>query len=116
MFFPPGLQPPALHSSLGGLALHPGGWWTRVVAQLGGPRVVAQGDTQQTSHGSHGLISWCSRSEDERLQFMQGLQDVWRLEGATVLAAFDLSPFPLICDLGGECPPRTLELRLELCL
>uniref|UniRef100_A0ABI0P1R3 Acetylserotonin O-methyltransferase n=1 Tax=Bos taurus TaxID=9913 RepID=A0ABI0P1R3_BOVIN len=41
------------------------------------------------------------RSEDERLQFMQGLQDVWRLEGATVLAAFDLSPFPLICDLGG---------------
>ena len=47
---------------------------------------------------------------------MQGLQDVWRLEGATVLAAFDLSPFPLICDLGGECPPRTLELRLELCL
>lgn len=58
----------------------------------------------------------CSRSEDERLQFMQGLQDVWRLEGATVLAAFDLSPFPLICDLGGECPPRTLELRLEPCL
>ena len=38
---------------------------------------------------------------------MQGLQDVWRLEGARVLAAFDLSPFRVICDLGGECTPRT---------
>nr|ABN05295.1 hydroxyindole-O-methyltransferase [Bos grunniens] len=50
---------------------------------------------------SEELFSAIYRSEDERLQFMQGLQDVWRLEGATVLAAFDLSPFPLICDLGG---------------
>ena len=47
---------------------------------------------------------------------MEGLQDVWRLEGASVLAAFDLSPFPLICDLGGECPPRTSQLCLETCL
>lgn len=47
---------------------------------------------------------------------MQGLQDVWRLEGARVLAAFDLSPFRVICDLGGECLPRTLGLCLELCL
>ncbi|XP_055419052.1 acetylserotonin O-methyltransferase isoform X7 [Bubalus kerabau] len=51
---------------------------------------------------SEELFSAIYRSEDERLQFMQGLQDVWRLEGATVLAAFDLSPFPLICDLGGD--------------
>ncbi|XP_040122347.1 acetylserotonin O-methyltransferase isoform X1 [Oryx dammah] len=50
---------------------------------------------------SEELFSAIYRSEDERLQFMQGLQDVWRLEGASVLAAFDLSPFPLICDLGG---------------
>ncbi|XP_040122348.1 acetylserotonin O-methyltransferase isoform X2 [Oryx dammah] len=51
---------------------------------------------------SEELFSAIYRSEDERLQFMQGLQDVWRLEGASVLAAFDLSPFPLICDLGGD--------------
>ncbi|XP_068818902.1 acetylserotonin O-methyltransferase isoform X2 [Capricornis sumatraensis] len=51
---------------------------------------------------SEELFSAIYRSEDERLRFMEGLQDVWRLEGASVLAAFDLSPFPLICDLGGD--------------
>ena len=82
----------------------------------GAPRGVAQGDPHRIPHGSHGPLSSHSRSEGERLKFMQGLQDVWRLEGARVLAAFDLSPFRVICDLGGECPPRTLELCLQLCL
>ncbi|XP_070319859.1 acetylserotonin O-methyltransferase [Odocoileus virginianus] len=50
---------------------------------------------------SEELFSAIYRSEGERLRFMQGLQDVWRLEGARVLAAFDLSPFRVICDLGG---------------
>ncbi|XP_059942551.1 acetylserotonin O-methyltransferase, partial [Mesoplodon densirostris] len=42
------------------------------------------------------------RSEGKRLQAMRGLQDERRLGGLRVVAAFDLSPFPLICDLGGE--------------
>lgn len=33
---------------------------------------------------------------------MQGLQAMWSIHGKSVLAAFDLSPFPVICDLGGE--------------
>ncbi|XP_072674751.1 acetylserotonin O-methyltransferase [Canis lupus baileyi] len=47
------------------------------------------------------LFSAIYRSEDERLQFMRGLQDVWSISGRPVLGAFDLSPFPLICDVGG---------------
>ncbi|XP_039739110.1 acetylserotonin O-methyltransferase [Pteropus medius] len=41
------------------------------------------------------------RSDEERLLFMRGMQDVWRVHGRHVMAAFDLSPFPLVCDLGG---------------
>ncbi|XP_021010680.1 acetylserotonin O-methyltransferase [Mus caroli] len=41
------------------------------------------------------------RSEAERLLFMRGLQETWSLCGGRVLAAFDLSPFRVICDLGG---------------
>lgn len=36
------------------------------------------------------------------MQFMRGLQDVWSVSGRAVLEAFDLSPFRLICDVGGE--------------
>ncbi|XP_012590306.1 PREDICTED: acetylserotonin O-methyltransferase [Condylura cristata] len=43
-----------------------------------------------------------TRSEDERLRFMRGLQDVWRVHGRRLMATFDLSPFPLICDVGGD--------------
>lgn len=55
----------------------------------------------QTSVASH------ARSDAERLLFMRGLQGVWRVHGRHVLAAFDLSPFPVVCDLGGEYGPRT---------
>ncbi|XP_036996188.2 acetylserotonin O-methyltransferase [Artibeus jamaicensis] len=47
------------------------------------------------------LFSAIYRSEDEQLQFMRALQDIWSVQGRSVMAAFDLSPFPLICDLGG---------------
>uniref|UniRef100_A0A2K5K7T8 Acetylserotonin O-methyltransferase n=1 Tax=Colobus angolensis palliatus TaxID=336983 RepID=A0A2K5K7T8_COLAP len=43
-----------------------------------------------------------ARSEGERLQFMQALQDVWSVNGRSVLTAFDLSGFPRMCDLGGN--------------
>ncbi|XP_078219379.1 acetylserotonin O-methyltransferase isoform X1 [Callithrix jacchus] len=41
------------------------------------------------------------RSEGERVQFMQALREVWSVHGRSVLTAFDLSLFPLVCDLGG---------------
>uniref|UniRef100_A0A5F5PXP1 Acetylserotonin O-methyltransferase n=1 Tax=Equus caballus TaxID=9796 RepID=A0A5F5PXP1_HORSE len=51
---------------------------------------------------SEELFTAIYRSEDERLQFMRGLQDVWGVDGRSVLSAFDLSSFPVICDLGGD--------------
>ncbi|XP_066212969.1 acetylserotonin O-methyltransferase-like [Saccopteryx leptura] len=50
---------------------------------------------------SEELFTAIYRSEEERLQFMRGLQDVWSVQGRSVMTAFDLSPFPLVCDLGG---------------
>uniref|UniRef100_A0A8C2UHZ9 Acetylserotonin O-methyltransferase n=1 Tax=Chinchilla lanigera TaxID=34839 RepID=A0A8C2UHZ9_CHILA len=50
---------------------------------------------------SHDLFTAIYRSEGEQLQFMRGLQEVWSISGRSVMTAFDLSPFPLICDLGG---------------
>ncbi|XP_003793127.1 acetylserotonin O-methyltransferase [Otolemur garnettii] len=50
---------------------------------------------------SEELFSAIYRSEEEQLQFMRGLQEVWSITGQRVLTAFDLSQFPLICDLGG---------------
>ncbi|XP_064293730.1 acetylserotonin O-methyltransferase isoform X3 [Phalacrocorax carbo] len=41
------------------------------------------------------------RSEEEMLKFMAGQNSVWSICGRDVLAAFDLSPFRQICDLGG---------------
>ncbi|XP_049499288.1 acetylserotonin O-methyltransferase isoform X2 [Panthera uncia] len=48
------------------------------------------------------LFTAIYRSEGERVQFMRGLQDVWSVSGRAVLEAFDLSPFRLICDVGGD--------------
>ncbi|KAM6141168.1 acetylserotonin O-methyltransferase [Erethizon dorsatum] len=65
---------------------------------------VRQGKNQyQKAFGipSHDLFTAIYRSEGERLQFMRGLQEVWSISGRSVMTAFDLSPFPLICDLGG---------------
>ncbi|XP_073920543.1 acetylserotonin O-methyltransferase [Castor canadensis] len=47
------------------------------------------------------LFAAIYRSEDERLRFMRGLQDIWSVCGTRVVTAFDLSTFPVICDLGG---------------
>ncbi|XP_074990160.1 acetylserotonin O-methyltransferase isoform X3 [Calonectris borealis] len=42
------------------------------------------------------------RSEEEMLKFMAGQNSVWSICGRDVLAAFDLSPFTQIYDLGGD--------------
>ncbi|RMC06726.1 hypothetical protein DUI87_16170 [Hirundo rustica rustica] len=41
------------------------------------------------------------RSDEEMLKFMAGQNSVWTICGRDVLAAFDLSPFTQIYDLGG---------------
>uniref|UniRef100_A0A2K5PBR4 Acetylserotonin O-methyltransferase n=1 Tax=Cebus imitator TaxID=2715852 RepID=A0A2K5PBR4_CEBIM len=48
------------------------------------------------------LFTAIYRSEGERVQFMQALREVWSMNGRSVLTAFDLSLFPLVCDLGGD--------------
>ncbi|XP_072788051.1 acetylserotonin O-methyltransferase isoform X4 [Taeniopygia guttata] len=42
------------------------------------------------------------RSDEEMLKFMAGQNSVWSICGRDVLAAFDLSPFTQIYDLGGD--------------
>ncbi|XP_006876318.1 PREDICTED: acetylserotonin O-methyltransferase isoform X3 [Chrysochloris asiatica] len=66
---------------------------------------VREGKNQYTkAFGVHseGLFSAIYRSETECQQFMLGLQEVWSVHGGAVMAAFDLSTFPVICDLGGD--------------
>nr|XP_008509942.1 PREDICTED: acetylserotonin O-methyltransferase [Equus przewalskii] len=66
----------------------------------GSPGVIACDDRPGVGVSLTSVLSR-ARSEDERLQFMRGLQDVWGVDGRSVLSAFDLSSFPVICDLGG---------------
>ncbi|XP_053167024.1 acetylserotonin O-methyltransferase isoform X2 [Hemicordylus capensis] len=41
------------------------------------------------------------RSEEEMIKFMYGLNEIWSICGRDVIAAFDLSSFTVIYDLGG---------------
>uniref|UniRef100_A0A8D0H0S0 Acetylserotonin O-methyltransferase n=1 Tax=Sphenodon punctatus TaxID=8508 RepID=A0A8D0H0S0_SPHPU len=50
---------------------------------------------------SKDLFEALYRSEEEMLKFMSGLNSIWSICGRDVIAAFDLSPFHLIYDLGG---------------
>ncbi|XP_037369037.1 acetylserotonin O-methyltransferase isoform X1 [Talpa occidentalis] len=59
------------------------------------------------------LFAAVYRSEGERLRFMRALQDVWRVHGRRLMATFDLSTFPVICDLGGEYLPVARASRCQ---
>ncbi|XP_043853387.1 acetylserotonin O-methyltransferase isoform X1 [Dromiciops gliroides] len=50
---------------------------------------------------SDDLFEAIYRSEEELVKFMHGLHEIWSINGRDVITAFDLSPFPLIYDLGG---------------
>ncbi|XP_050788880.1 acetylserotonin O-methyltransferase-like isoform X2 [Gopherus flavomarginatus] len=50
---------------------------------------------------SKDLFGALYRSEKEMIQFMYGLNAIWSICGRDVIAAFDLSPFTVIYDLGG---------------
>ncbi|XP_048193531.1 acetylserotonin O-methyltransferase [Perognathus longimembris pacificus] len=71
-------------------------------AQL--PHAVREGRNQHLrafGTPAHDLFAAIYRAEDERLSFLRALRATWRLEGRAVLTAFDLSPFRVVCDLGG---------------
>ncbi|XP_038613391.1 acetylserotonin O-methyltransferase [Tachyglossus aculeatus] len=57
---------------------------------------------------SQELFEAIYRSEEELLTFMSGLNEIWSICGEEVMASFDLSPFPLICDLGGDFFKETI--------
>ncbi|XP_075776617.1 acetylserotonin O-methyltransferase [Pelodiscus sinensis] len=52
---------------------------------------------------SKDLFEALYRSKEEMIQFMYGLNAIWSICGRDVIAAFDLSPFTGIYDLGGKC-------------
>lgn len=45
------------------------------------------------------------RSDEEMVKFMQLMNSIWNICGKDAVTAFDLSPFKVICDLGGKCVP-----------
>ncbi|XP_039884288.1 acetylserotonin O-methyltransferase [Simochromis diagramma] len=65
---------------------------------------VREGRTQyEKAFGvsSGDLFEAIYRSDDEMVKFMQLMHSIWNICGKDVVTAFDLSPFKVICDLGG---------------
>ncbi|XP_032082129.1 acetylserotonin O-methyltransferase-like [Thamnophis elegans] len=50
------------------------------------------------------------RSKEELQTFSNFMKEIWPVVGREVLSAFDLSQFPLICDLGGNTGGLAKEL------
>ncbi|XP_073702375.1 acetylserotonin O-methyltransferase [Garra rufa] len=50
---------------------------------------------------SKDLFEALYRSDEEMVKFMHLMNSIWNICGRDVVAAFDLSPFKCICDLGG---------------
>ncbi|XP_072301175.1 acetylserotonin O-methyltransferase [Eucyclogobius newberryi] len=50
---------------------------------------------------SRDLFEALYRSDEEMVKFMQLMNSIWNICGKDVVTAFDLSPFKVICDLGG---------------
>uniref|UniRef100_A0A8C6WKP4 Acetylserotonin O-methyltransferase n=1 Tax=Neogobius melanostomus TaxID=47308 RepID=A0A8C6WKP4_9GOBI len=50
---------------------------------------------------SKDLFQALYRSDEEMVKFMRLMNSIWNICGRDVVTAFDLSPFKVICDLGG---------------
>ncbi|XP_076026051.1 acetylserotonin O-methyltransferase [Genypterus blacodes] len=50
---------------------------------------------------SKDLFEALYRSEEEMVKFMQLMNSIWNICGKDVVTVFDLSPFKVICDIGG---------------
>ncbi|XP_026522497.1 acetylserotonin O-methyltransferase-like [Notechis scutatus] len=75
------------------------------------PDAVRKGNNQTSSiYGCSNIFEIIYRSKEE-LQTSSGfLNEHWPVLGREVLSAFDLSQFPLICDLGGNTGGLAKEL------
>ncbi|XP_062982316.1 acetylserotonin O-methyltransferase-like [Elgaria multicarinata webbii] len=65
---------------------------------------VREGKNQsELIHGisSNHIFDILSRSEEDSQRFSTAMDDAWSLHGREVMSAFDLSNFPLVCDVGG---------------
>ncbi|KAI4806091.1 hypothetical protein KUCAC02_010675 [Chaenocephalus aceratus] len=56
---------------------------------------VCEGETERQQR------VWAVMSDEEMVKFMQLMNSIWNICGKDVVTAFDLSPFKIICDLGG---------------
>lgn len=68
-------------------------------------RSLAENETFPTMHWDDESITNVSRvcrSDEEMVKFMQLMHSIWNICGKDVVTAFDLSPFKVICDLGGK--------------
>ncbi|XP_034275946.1 acetylserotonin O-methyltransferase-like isoform X5 [Pantherophis guttatus] len=67
------------------------------------PEVVRKGKNQSSSiYGTPNVFEIIYRSKEELQTSSSFLNELWPVLGREVLSAFDLSQFPLICDVGAE--------------
>ncbi|XP_032082907.1 acetylserotonin O-methyltransferase-like [Thamnophis elegans] len=77
------------------------------------PDAVRKGKNQIPSiYGSpsNKMYEVMYRSKEELQTFSNFMKEIWPVVGREVLSAFDLSQFPLICDLGGNTDGLAKEL------
>ncbi|XP_070607134.1 acetylserotonin O-methyltransferase-like [Erythrolamprus reginae] len=75
------------------------------------PDAVRQGKNQISSmYGSPSIFDVIYRSKEELQTSSSFLNELWPVLGKEVLSAFDLSQFPLICDMGGNTGGLAKEL------
>lgn len=65
-------------------------------------RSLAENEAFATMHWDKSIVSCVCRSDEEMVKFMQLMHSIWNICGKDVVTAFDLSPFKVICDLGGK--------------
>uniref|UniRef100_A0A8D2Q1D6 Acetylserotonin O-methyltransferase n=1 Tax=Varanus komodoensis TaxID=61221 RepID=A0A8D2Q1D6_VARKO len=73
-------------------------YYSKTIYLCGGHRSLCLSHKPPWDEALHYLKSL---SEEEMIKFMYGLNAVWSICGRDVIAAFDLSPFTVIYDLGG---------------
>ncbi|XP_034275930.1 acetylserotonin O-methyltransferase-like isoform X3 [Pantherophis guttatus] len=75
------------------------------------PEVVRKGKNQSSSiYGTPNVFEIIYRSKEELQTSSSFLNELWPVLGREVLSAFDLSQFPLICDVGGNTGGLAKEL------
>ncbi|XP_067171017.1 acetylserotonin O-methyltransferase-like [Apteryx mantelli] len=92
------LSPDAIAARLG---TSPSGMERLLDACVGLKLLAVEKEETNMKESSKDAFQTLCRSEEEMLKFMAGQNAIWSICGRDVLAAFDLSPFRHIYDLGG---------------